>query len=304
MRTLLVAGILTLCSTFAGVGTPGTHHHSCTNITISSDDDEIKSCDDITVRFDDEKAVRETQELPVGDLRSLKVVSEDHGGIRVFGWEKPSYAVTACKAAAMTSDLRDIRVNLSGNEVTSSGPSSQKWCVFFIVHAPRNAVLELDTHNGPISVHDVGGTIVARAVNGPVSVKDANGTISVNTTNGPIAYSGGSGTVKLAAVNGPLSVRLTGAKWEGSLDGRTENGPLALKLPRDFGSGVMVTSEGHGPISCRSDLCRTAQRAMRDAEDDDEEYGHRGPRTMTFGHGANNVTLTTVNGPIAVKDSD
>lgn len=303
MRELLAAGIMSLLATMSGIDVSEHHHHSGHDISINTEDDEeVTRCDQISVRFDHERAIRDQEELRVDSLRALKIVSEDHGGIRVTGWDQPRYAVTACKAAALAGDLRDVRVSVNGEEISASGPSSDNWVVFYLVHAPRNATLDLSTRNGPIGVHDVSGTITAHAQNGPVAVTNSNGTLDVSTTNGPIAYSGSSGTVKLNAVNGPLAVKLTGSHWDGSLDGRTENGPVALKLPRAFGSSVVVTSEGHGPIACKSDLCRAARRAMLDSMDDDEDRGK--PRTMTFGSGAGNVSLTTVNGPIAVKDTE
>jgi len=300
MRELLAAGIMSLLATMSGVNVGSSHHHS--GVSIDVDSDEVATCDDMSVRFDHEKAVKAQEELNVGDLRALKIVSEDHGGVRVVGWNQPRYAVTACKAAATDSTLRDVRVRLNGNEVSASGPEGEQWVVFYLVHAPQNATLDLNTHNGPIAVRDVTGTIAAHAVNGPISVKQSNGSIDLNTVNGPIAYSGTSGTVKLNATNGPIAVKLSSAQWNGSIDGHSQNGPIALKVPHDFNSRVTITSDGSGPIACHSDLCRAASRALRESRQDDGDS--RGPRTITFGSGSGNISLTTVNGPIGVKELD
>src|SRR2546430_9784908 len=65
--------------------------------------------------------------------------------------------------------------------------------------------------------------------------------------------SGGSGSAKLNATNGPITVKLRGDSWNGSLDAHTENGPMSLRIPPTFRSGVVVESDGHGPVSCRAD---------------------------------------------------
>jgi len=299
MRELLAAGIVSLLATMSGVHVEPATHHSGTSINV--DGDEVSTCDDMNIRFDHAKGVMTSEELNVGDLRSLKVVSEDHGGIRVVGWDQPRYAVTACKAAALNDTLRGIRVSVRGDEVRADGPDDENWIVFYLVRAPRNATLDLTTKNGPISVRDLDGTIAAHALNGPVSVKHANGTFDLSTVNGPISYSGTSGSVKLNATNGPIAVRL-GGDWNGSLDAHGENGPISLRVPQTFNARVVATTTGMGPIGCHSPLCRDASRAMRDAMNDDERGSQ--PHTMSFGNGAGNVTLSTVNGPIGVKELD
>src|SRR6266542_1406176 len=129
------------------------------------------------------------------------------------------------------------------------------------------------------------------------SLKNSSGTIDAATVNGPIALAGGSGNVKISATNGPLSVKLTGTRWDGTLDATTQNGPVSLKLPRNFGSGVDVTVNGHGPISCKAEACRDMKRSWHDDDNDT-------PRRLSFGSGTRNVTLSTNNGPVGVKEAE
>jgi DUF4097 and DUF4098 domain-containing protein YvlB len=126
-------------------------------------------------------------------------------------------------------------------------------------------------------------------------VKDSSGTITASTVNGPISIDGGSGNVKLTATNGPLSVKLHGSFWDGDLAASTQNGPVSLKLPRGYRSGVVVESLGHGPVSCRAERC--AESRVR--EDDDDRL-----RRIELGSGPAAVHLSTVNGPVSVKDLD
>ena len=141
---------------------------------------------------------------------------------------------------------------------------------------PRGATLDLRTHNGPITLRNV------------------NGTVNAETTNGPISIDGGSGTTKLTAQNGPISVKLRGSSWDGSLDARTQNGPVSLSVPASFRSGVVVEAEGHGPVSCRSEACRQVRRSW-----DDEDN-----RKIQLGSGPITVHLSTYNGPVTVRDSE
>lgn len=267
------------------------------DVSMSIEDgDEVTDCGDLTVRFNGQRATMVSQEIPFTG-RALKVKSETHGGIRATGWNGSSYGITLCKAAAPGSSPDQIRVSVQGNELTATGPENDQWVAYFLIRVPRNGDLELSSENGPISLDNVNGRINAQAENGPVSVKDSSGTIVATTTNGPVSISGGSGQVRLAATNGPVSVKLAGSTWDGKLDASTKNGPVSLKIPRGFRSGVLVTSAGHGPVTCRAEGC------PRGGFRYDDESNDR-PREIELGSGDRVVRLSTVNGPISVKDMD
>lgn len=279
-----------LCVIAAGTAFARGRHSQ--NINISHDgDDRITNCGDLSVRFDNEPARMVTEEIPAGQLRSLRVKNEYNGGIRVVGGEGSGYGITACKAAALDADVDKIRVSLQGSELVVDGPKENDWTIFFLIRAPRNAVLDLATTNGEISLRDVTGTLTARAKNGPVSLKNSSGTIDARSVNGPVSISGGSGTIKLETTNGPLSVRLD-SEWQGNMEGSTKNGPLSVRLPRTYRSGVIVESLGHGPISCRATACGEARRTWSDDDD----------RRIELGSSTANVKLSTVNGPVSVKE--
>jgi DUF4097 and DUF4098 domain-containing protein YvlB len=128
-------------------------------------------------------------------------------------------------------------------------------------------------------------------------VKESSGTINARTTNGPVSVSGGSGQVKLDATNGPISVKLSGTSWDGNLDASTQNGPLSLKLPRGFRTGVLVQALGGGPITCRAAGCPDLRASRYDRHEDR-------PRRIELGSGPQNVRVSTVNGPVSVKESE
>ncbi len=297
MRGTLI-GILALTAIplFSAGGShrhPGSWGNTGMNITVNDwSEDGPAGCDSLRITFNNEPALRSEQELPVASLASLKVNSDQNGGIHVVGWSQSRYAVTVCKAAAFGEDLSGIRASVSGNSVSANGPDNGNWVAYFIVHVPRGAQLDLSTHNGGIGLHNVNGTVSARAVNGPVSIKGSSGTIDAETTNGPISIDGDSGTIKANATNGPISVKLNGSQWLGTLDAHTQNGPLSVKIGRFYHSGVTIDSAGHSPVSCHAEACRQARRTW----DDDDN------RRIELGDGATNVRMSTVNGPVSVKE--
>lgn len=290
-RALVIVSVFALATTLYA----GRHGNRGLSMTIDDSEGTINDCSALRVTIDDRPAVRAEELVSIGSPRSLVLRPPENGGIHVVGTDSGGYEVRVCKAAAFEEDLNQIRVRVSGNEVTADGPdSSSRWMVYFLVRAPRGAILDLSSHNGPIALQRVNGTVTANALNGPISIKDSTGTINIETENGPISLDGGSGSTKLHAQNGPITVKLRGTYWDGNLDAHTENGPVALKIPANFRSGVVVESQGHGPVSCRSEACREARRTW-----DDEDN-----RKIELGSGPTVVRLSTVNGPVSVRDND
>ena len=305
-----VAGFLSLPATARNRHSYGGHSLSMGS-HFDDDGTPVTDCNQLDIRFDDDSGARAEEELPAANLRSLKLNTLHHGGVRVVGWDRPAFAVKACKAAALSGTLSQIRTTLDGNELRTEGPDadSDQWVVIYLVRAPRNATLDLRSRNGEISLHDVVGTVTARAQNGPISLQNSSGTIDAETQNGPISLAGGSGNLKLTAQNGPISVKLAGTSWTGGrLDAQTNNGPLTVKLPRGYASGVVVESSGHGPVSCRAEGCRDQMirdfdKANADDDDDDDySFDRNTPRRFELGRGTQVVHLSTHNGPLSVKD--
>ena len=274
------------------------HHQSFDNdqdmsVTIDGDDDGVVAdCSQVKVTYAGEPAVRAEETLPASGLTRLRVNAKRHGGVRVTGWDQRGCSVQVCKAAKNATALSDIRASLNG-DLLSADTSGEDSFVYFLIRAPRNATLDVDSTNGPIGIYDVNGTLKLHAENGPVSVKKSSGTIDASTVNGPISFAGaGSGTVKLSAENGPISLKLDGSSWDGSLDANTQIGPISLKLPSNYRSGVVAEARGHGPISCHADACNGAKRTW----DDDEN------RRIELGSGAAVVHVSTNNGPLSIKE--
>jgi hypothetical protein len=261
------------------------------NVSVRSSH-EVRTCEDLEVTFDRRPAVTAVEHLTAPAAQKLTVHGSRNGGVYVFGEARQDYAISACKAAAPGSGagsaLEQVRAGVSGGTLTASGPGSDGWVVYFIINAPTQAVIDLDATNGPIHIANIAGTTTARAQNGPIRLIDVSGRVSARTQNGPIAFDGGSGTIELEAQNGPVAVRLAGSKWaDGSLTASAQNGPVKLQVPRGFASGVRVRSSQHSPWRCQG--CDDGRRTWDDSS-----------RSVEFGSGPVAVTLSTVNGPVAV----
>lgn len=270
------------------------------NVNIHNDDERFGDCSANRITFDGEPAAIQRQEIPASGLRSLKVRSQS-GPVSIRGGN--AWSIIACKAAENESVLREIDVRLSGDELSYSGPrrGEHDWVVVYYVTAPRGADLTVDASNGPVSLRDVDGNLNIHTKNGPLSLKNLSGRIDAETSNGPITIAGGSGEWKVSASNGPMTVKLAGTSFNGTLEASTKNGPLSVRIPRNYSSGVLVESLGRGPVVCKAEGCREARvKAIRN--DDDEDWDE--PRSFEFGSGRPVVRLSTVNGPLTIKEAD
>jgi len=294
MRRLLIPTLLLLVAVPVFAGRYGR------GMSISMDDDwrELTDCSDFRVSFDGDRVAMTSEDVPVSSRGTLTVRTDRNGGVYVRGWDGGGYSVKACKAVGPDINPAAIRVTSGGEGLTATGPDEGQWVVYFLVRAPRGSSLDLEANNGPISIAGFNGDVKARVTNGPISLKESSGKIDARAVNGPISLQGGSGDMNLQAQNGPISVKLDGDSWIGHLDASTKNGPVSLKIPRGFRSGVLVEQFGHGPISCRAEDCKKVSMYSED-EDDDGRV-----RRIELGSGPQVVKLSTVNGPVSVKDLD
>jgi DUF4097 and DUF4098 domain-containing protein YvlB len=290
---LFVAGVL---SGPIAASPVSSHHHS---ISMSGGEHgPVADCAGLRIHLNDRAAEMRSEERtitrPDGPLR---VESEVNGGLQVQGWDKDTYSVTVCKAAdASMSNVEQIfsqiKLSVENGRVSVSGPSGRDhWTVFLLIRAPKSANLELKAQNGPLSIYDLDGKLVARAINGPISLQGFSGDADISAENGPIDLTGNSGKMRLHTENGPISVSLSGDAWKGSgLQADAQNGPLTLRVPKNYQSSLLVESDGHSPMSCQASFCSDAHKTW------DEER-----RRIEFGNAPAVIHLSTVNGPISVK---
>jgi len=258
----------------------------------------VRTCDDLEVRMDGRIMARAVETVAVAKSNApMRIEPPDNGGVFVRGWAEAGYSILMCKDAGgddradAEKILSKVRMLNDGGRFTATGPGNDDdWVVHFIVMAPEGAQLTLRTHNGPIDLRSLRGTIDARSVNGPIGLDDVRGEVRAETENGPISVGGGGGKQVLRTQNGPLTLRLASEKWEGGeLDGSTQNGPVTVSLPESFQSGLRIDASGHSPISCRAAQCKGAPRTWDN------------PNRIEFG-GSPVMRLSTVNGPVDVNN--
>jgi hypothetical protein len=244
----------------------------------TDDADWLERCRRENERSDRERhcEVRELR-MPAGQL--LRVQPGRNGGVRIDAGSSTDVAVRARiqSNAESSADARriggEVRIETAGGTLRAEGPSSDmgSWSVSFVVTVPQRTNLDVETHNGPVSVRGVSGTMNLRAVNGPIQLR------------------GVAGDVRARTQNGPLNVSLSGSSWSGAgLDAETKNGPIHLTVPENY-SARLETGTVNGPMSVDFPLTVTMQGRL-----------HKKIVT-TLGSGGPPVRVVTTNGPVELS---
>lgn len=261
----------------------------------------VTDCADLHVRFDDRDATMESEErtMTKADAPTLRVRPHKNGGVQVQGWDKDTYSVTSCKFASNEDGgakriLAQMTISVRNGEVSTNGPSDDgDWTVYLLIRAPKAAVIDLETANGPLSLYSVDGKLTARATNGPITLRDFSGDADVRAANGPITISGSSGNLRVHTENGPISINLKGKTWSGEgLTADAQNGPMTLSVPSDYQSSFSVESRNYSPMNCHASICDNARKTWDDNN-----------RRIEFGGSPAMIRLSTVNGPVSIQSS-
>ena len=302
MRTVVLCTAVALLGMCATAQTQSIRNRNHNNLNINTQGD-AQTCADLKVTSNGELAqANERFALSRGEAPTLELNAGERGIVTVRGWNQSGYVVEACKMAvaenraAADMMLRGVSLSHSAGRFSYTGPANDagngNWQVYFIVHTPDSASLDLETKNAPVSISDVNGNIKVRATNGPLSIRRSSGNIDAQTSSGPISFDGEGGEVHLLAQNGPISVRLGKEIWSGStLEAKTVNGPMSLTLPAAFQSAVRVEASGGAPISCDHAVC-------------DHAYVDRsgGRKIIQLNGASETVRISTENGPLSISE--
>ena len=313
MLLFVIFGMLLLAG--AGSAAHDKQHRHGMDFSMDSDPPGDDCATHFKVSSDDRSVARGEEErtIAAGTFQTLRLDPGRNGGVLLRGWDQPNVKVKICKAgvgytqAEADEALKAIRVEINGGDVKSSGPgddrdnsdhnaSDEKTWVHYIVQVPANIATEMTTWNGPLSVHDVKGSVSAHSQNGPISFKHSSGTLTAEAHNGPIEVKDSSGKLTLSAQNGPLDIELANQNWQGAgLDARTHNGPIDLKVPANYQSGIEVATSGRAPFSCDLKTCSQQGRTW----DDD------GSKRVRLGAADQPVVIkmSTENGPVSISST-
>ena len=117
---------------------------------------------------------------------TLDVDGGENGGVYVTGWSKDSIRVVArIQAQAETKEraqalAKAVRIVNQGGKLSAQGPDTdneESWGVTFDVLAPRGMNLQLEAHNGPVSVVEMNSRMDLTTVNGPMSLSGVAGDV-------------------------------------------------------------------------------------------------------------------------------
>lgn len=289
--------------TTAGMPVPAAARTESHSHSVSIEDDgAITRCDQVRVRFGDERAPLPTARserqfvLPRSATPLLELHLTDAGGMALSGWDSDEYSVTACLVAGAQSQtgaaetLRQVTVGLDGGRLAADGPAGADWLVYLLVCVPEDAVLDLLTENAPIDLREVSGRIKARTRNGPIALARCRGTIDAAADNGPVSVLAGAGRQHLRASNGPLDIRLEGRAWDGEgIEARADNGPVSLSVPEGYASGIRVEMSRHSPLRCLSEGCESVGEVPDNAS-----------RRLDIGSSPPVIRITAGNGPVDI----
>ena len=208
----------------------------------------------------------------------IVVESTRNGGVEVRGWDRAGIEVHARIQARRDTPaealerVRTVRLELAPGRVQVVGDDDRA-VVSFEILVPRRSGLEVATHNGPLKVQGVEGTMRLETLNGPLALLDLGGQVTARVQ------------------NGPLKVELDGDRWRGAgLDAETVNGPVTLHIPEGYSAELEVGTI-NGPFDVGIPI--TLEPGVRFPGHVRTRLGGGGPR----------VRVVTTNGPIVVRRS-
>jgi DUF4097 and DUF4098 domain-containing protein YvlB len=298
MRKLIVLAMA--LPLFVWAANAGEHDHSRNSSVTMSDDTSSDDCrDHLRVGNDDYRSTVRDEELKTVSNQPLTITAEHNGGIQVTTWDKPEFSLKLCKQVAADDEsqgrklLAETRLEINGSNISVRTPSEDHYSLgtVLLVKAPQGASLNLNVHNGGVSLNGFTGTAEAHAKNGGISFKRSSGKLTAEAQNGGVSIKDCGGDVNATVQNGGLSLTLP-ERWEGKgLDAHARNGGLVVSVPKNFNAGLEIVASEHTAIICKNSICDQGQHTW--------DSGHK-----MFRMGGSNpqIRATTDNGGIVIEE--
>lgn len=219
----------------------------------------------------------EVREITLDSRQDLNVDAGKNGGISIKSWNKNEIQIMAKVSvyARRTDDAQDIAEQVSiktNSEIKANIPSldrKQNVSVSYRIYVPREIGLNLEAHNGGISIIDVDGDIRFETLNGGVRLSNLSGDVRGETT------------------NGGLKIELTGSEWIGDgLDVETTNGGVTLYIPEKYNAQLKT-----GTVNGSMDFDFPMMISGRFNKN----------LTTTLGDGGKTIRVVTTNGGVKIK---
>jgi len=178
----------------------------------------------------------ETRQLTLAATGFIAVDAGHNGGVRVQGEDRSDIALEARIQVWHRSEdkameiAREIEILTDGNRIKAEGPTDG-WAVSYRMRVPHQTDLDLEAHNGGISIAEVTGQLRAETHNGGLLLTALAGEVQAETTNGGV------------------HVELAGDSWEGEgLEVETRNGGVKLSIPEGY-SAELETGTVNGRVN-------------------------------------------------------
>lgn len=179
----------------------------------------------------------EIREMTLPAAASIAVDAGHNGGIKVWGRDQSQIDLEAriqvwdrSAENAMTL-AREVEIITDGGRIRADGPSDDDWSVSYRLRVPHRTDLDLEAHNGGISIEEVSGHLRVATHNGGLSLAALSGDVQAETTNGGVR------------------VELIGDQWDGrGLDVETTNGGVEVSIPEGY-SAELETGTVNGRVN-------------------------------------------------------
>ena len=230
---------------------------------------------------------RDLREMTIPALGNLNVNAGRNGGISVMGEERSDVLIRACvqtwgpTEAEAKARASEIRISTAGSiKADGSAGNDQNWSVSFQLLVPRATNLQLEAHNGGISISGV------------------DGAADFETTNGGVSLNNVSGDVKGRTTNGGIHVVLGGTTWRGSgLDLTTTNGGVHIAMPANYAAHFETGTVNGG---FNSDI--PALSIDNETISGSRSHGSRAVRIITdINGGGAPIKVITTNGGVKIS---
>ena len=297
MKKLIALGLtLPLCMALARAGERSNWSDSTVTMNDDSASDDCR--EHLRVGDNEYRANVRDEEAKTIPNQPLTITAEHNGGIQVTTWDKPEVSLKLCKQIATDDEsegrklLAETHLEINGSKISIHVPQENHHSLgtLLLVKAPRGADLNLNVHNGGVSLTSFTGTAEAHAENGGISFRRSNGKLTAEAENGGISIKDCGGDVSAKVENGGLSIALP-ERWEGKgLEAHARNGGLVVSVPKTFSGGLEVMASEHTSIICKGDACEAGERTW--------DSGHK---LFRMGGANPQVRATTENGGIVIQ---
>lgn len=166
-------------------------------------------------------------------------------------------------------------------------PATQPIGAVFDIQAPLTVDLNLTTSNGKITVNGFEADVTANTTNSPVIFTGTKGDGTITTTNGKVTVQVHSGAMTIQTSNGEIDCDIVYLPATRSVQLRTSNGKVTLRLPPDVSATITATTTNGTVVVTGYQVQYLEQSRSR--------------IRAKIGSGASPININTTNGDILIQ---